>query len=83
MISEIDINNIVSSATMIVAGYAFLPMKDGNVQIVCIHPPYHALVIRHSGEMLETNMDDIELSIVSDYWQRNKKHMEEQHAEVL
>lgn len=83
MNSKIDINEIVGSAAMIVAGYAFLRMEDGNVRVISIHPPYHAVVIRPNGEMLETSMDDIELSIVSDYWQRNKKNMEEQYAEVL
>lgn len=65
-------------------GYAFLPKDNGNISIVSIHPPYHAALIRPDGEMLETSMDDIELSIVTDYWQRNKKYMEVEHyAEVL
>jgi len=79
-----SIDDIVSSAKMIVAGYAFLPKDGGNISIVSIHPPYHAALIRPDGEMLETSMDNIELSIVMDYWQRNKKYMEVEHyAEVL
>lgn len=77
------LNDIAHSADMIVAGYAFTRMDGGNIRIVSIHPPYHAAVIRVDGEMLETNMDDIEFSIVMDYWHRNKKHMEEQYSEVL
>lgn len=60
--SSIDFDKIIHSADMIVAGYAFLKMDDGNIRIVNIHPPHHAAVIRSSGEMLETNMDDIEFS---------------------
>ena len=35
-----------------------------------------AAVLRLSGEMLETSMDDIELAIVQDYLQKNLKYME-------
>lgn len=83
MDSSIDFNEIMQSADMIVSGYAFHRKDDGNIRIVNIHPPHHAAVIRTNGEMLETNMDDIELSIVLEYWHRNKKLMEEQYAEVL
>lgn len=83
MNNSIDIDKTLRSADMIVAGYAFSKMDDGNVRIVNIHPPHHAAVIRANGEMLETNMDNIEFSIVMDYWHRNKKLMEEQYAEVL
>lgn len=83
MDSSINLNVIMQSADMIVSGYAFHRKDDGNIRIVNTHPPHHAAVIRANGEMLETNMDDIEFSIVMDYWHRNKKHMEEQYAEVL
>ena len=32
------------------------------------------------GEVIETNMDDIEISIVQKYWNRNKKLMEQAYA---
>ena len=32
------------------------------------------------GEVTETNMDDIEISIVQKYWKRNKKSMEQAYA---
>lgn len=83
MNNNLNLDEITRSADMIVAGYAFTHMNDGNIRIVNIHPPYHAAIIRTDGEMLETNMDEIEFSIVMEYWHRNKKHMEEQYAEVL
>ena len=45
---------------------------------------YHALVMSPEGDVYETTMDDIELSIVLGYWAKNKKYMEENdYAEVL
>ena len=34
-------------------------------------------VLNEAGEVLETSMDDIELDIVLEYYQRNRKYMEE------
>jgi hypothetical protein len=77
MTNTLDIDKIVENATMIVCGYAFSKMNDGNIRIISIEPPYHASIIQPDGEILETNMDDIEIEIVNDYWKRNKKFMED------
>lgn len=45
--------------------------------------PQKASLLSDSGDVLETSMDDIELSIVHDYFQRGLKYMEVQDAEVL
>lgn len=64
--------------------YAFTAMDDGNIRILCLNAPYHAAVIRPNGEVLESNMDDVEQDIVALYWERNKKYMEEkEYAEIL
>jgi hypothetical protein len=34
-------------------------------------------------EIVETNMDDIEIQIVLDYYNKNKEFMEESDAEIL
>ena len=34
----------------------------------------------NDGELTETNMDDIEISTVQKYWNRNKKLMEQAYA---
>lgn len=79
-----DIMKIVESATMVICGYAFIQMTDGNIRIVGLKYPHHASVIRPNGEILETNMDDVEVDIVLEYWKRNQKYIkEEEYAEVL
>jgi hypothetical protein len=77
MITNKDIDKIVEDATMIVCGYAFSKLEDGHIRIISIEPPYHAAIIQTDGEVLETNMDEIETEIVNDYWKRNKKYMED------
>lgn len=71
---------IVENASMIVGGYAFSPTEENFIRIVDLHAPFHALVINKNGEVLETNMDDIEINIVLKYWNRNKRVMEEAYA---
>lgn len=68
---------------MIVCGYAFTPNEDGFIRVVNLHTPHHALVMTNDGEVLETNMDDIEISIVRKYWNRNKNIVEKAYAQVL
>jgi hypothetical protein len=77
MITDNDIEKIIDNAIMIIYGYAFLKQEDGNIRIISIESPYHASVIQENGEILETNMDDVELDIVNDIWKRNKKYMED------
>lgn len=72
--SEIEFNRIIDKAAFVVDGYAF-SMEDGQVHVLALRAPGHALVLSQEGEMLETNMDDIELAIVMDKWQRNKKYL--------
>ncbi len=45
-----------------------------------LHAPFHALIVSKDGEVIETNMDDIEISIVLNYWNRNKKTFSEAYA---
>ncbi len=82
MIDEKKLREIANAAAMIVDGYAFTPMGDGNISVLALFGTNNACVIREDGEVLETNMDDIELAIVDKYWQRNRYLMkeEEQHA---
>lgn len=75
-----DTNTIRSNANMIVCGYAFTKKADGNIQVVQLSQPYHALVLSAEGEVLETSMDDVELDIVMGYWHKNHKYMEEAYA---
>lgn len=80
--SEEEIRLICYNADMIVCGYAFT-QEENSVRIVGLNKPHHALVISRNDEVLETTMDDVEISIVMRYWKRNQKHMEDLYAEVF
>ena len=66
---------IADNADVIVNGYAFTKSND-RIFVLNLNKPDRAAVLRPSGEVLETSMDDIELSIVTEYLQRNLKYME-------
>ena len=66
---------IADNADVIVNGYAFTKSND-RISVLILNKPDRAAVLRPSGEVLETSMDDIELSIVTEYLQRNLKYME-------
>ena len=71
----INIAKVADDADMIVNGYAFT--KDGqNIRILNLNSPNRATVINKEATVIETNMDDIEIVIVTDYYNRNKKYME-------
>jgi hypothetical protein len=72
----LDIEKIAEDADLIVNGYAFT--RYGNdVRVLNLNNPSKASVITSNGQLLETTMDDIEIKIVSDYFEKNKKYMEE------
>ena len=66
---------IADNADVIVNGYAFTK-SDDRIFVLNLNKPDRVAVLRSSGEVLETSMDDIELSIVTEYLQRNLKYME-------
>ena len=71
-----DIKNIADNADIIVNGYAFT-RADGRIQVLNLNSPDKAVVFSADGEVLETTMDDIELSIANRYLQQNLKYMED------
>ena len=75
-----EIGLLRTNSDMIVCGYAFKKTADLNVSVFDLKEPHHALVMSLDGDVLETTMNDVELSIVEEYWNRNKKHMEESYA---
>lgn len=71
-----NIKEIADAAEVIVNGYAFT--KDGeNIRVLNLNNPEKAAYLSQMGAVLETSMDDIELEIVLEYYQRNRKYMEE------
>ena len=75
-----ELLKVSSAADIIVCGYAFSKTEGSNVRVLDLKKPHHALLMSTNGEVLETTMDDVELSIVKGYWEKNKKYMEESHA---
>ena len=71
-----DIKTIADKADFIVNGYAFTRMDD-RIQVLNLNSPVKAVVFDADGEVLETTMDDIELSIVCRYLQQNLKYLED------
>ena len=71
--SEID--KVVQSATFVVNGYSF-DCKNECIRILNLNDTTKAAVLSKSGDVLETSMDDIEISIVLAYWDKNKQFAE-------
>ena len=64
------------SAEMIINGYAFIKAGN-NVKVINLNNPNKALLMDNTGDVLETSMDDIEISIVQAYWEKNKQFAED------
>lgn len=71
-----DIKTIADKADIIINGYAFTREND-QIRVLNLNSPDRAVVFSQEGEVLETTMDDIELSIANRYLKQNMKYMEE------
>ena len=71
-----DIKSIADKADVIINGYAFTADGD-HIHVLNLNSPDKAVVFSVDGEVLETTMDDIELSIASRYLKQNLKYMED------
>lgn len=71
-----DIKSIADKADIIINGYAFTREEDG-IHVLNLNSPDKAVVFSADGEVLETTMDDIELSIACRYLRQNLKYMED------
>lgn len=70
-----ELIKIADAADVIVNGYAFQRRAQG-ISVLNLNRPDRAALMTETGDVLETNMDDIELAIVREYLLRNLKHME-------
>lgn len=70
-----DIKTVADKADMIINGYAFT-RKNDLIHVLNLNRPDKAVVFSLDGEVLETTMDDIELSIAIRYLHQNMKYME-------
>lgn len=71
-----EIEKIAQGADFIVNGYSFF-CRDSMVRVLNLNNPACAAVLSRNGDVLETSMDDIELSIVQKYWEKNKEFVED------
>ena len=78
-----DSKAIADIAEVIIDGYAFVKREEDRITIVNLNREGHAALVFPSGEVVETSMDEIELSIAMDYLKRATSYMGENHAEVL
>lgn len=69
-----DIKTVADKADMIINGYAFT-RKNDRIHVLNLNRPDKAVVFSLDGEVLETTMDDIELSIAIRYLHQNMKYM--------
>jgi hypothetical protein len=72
----IDIKKIADEADMILNGYAYT-RKQNIIQVLNLNDLKSASILSLDGDILETTMDDIELSIILDYYKRDRKYMTE------
>jgi hypothetical protein len=71
-----DIKQVADAADLIVNGYAFTRCEEG-FRVLNLNRTDRAAVISEAGEVLETSMDDIEIRIVRDYWEKNRRFVED------
>lgn len=74
---EYELRKIADEAKIIVCGYAFSYREDGYISILNLDHPESAMVINNAGELIETNMDQIEQQIVLKLCRKNLQFMEE------
>ncbi len=72
-----DIMKVADAANIVVNGYAFT-VKGDRVHVLNLNRPVSACVLSTDGDVLETSMDDIEIAIVQDYYDRNREFMEDE-----
>lgn len=71
-----DIKTIAENADMIVDGYAFTKCEIGY-RVINLNAPDSAAVLSNEGEPLEMTMDDIEIKIVKNIFQKDRHYMED------
>ena len=77
--TESQILEIADNADMIVSNYAFT-RHDGAISILNLKNPNRAMLLAEDGQMLETNMDEIEQVIVMNIWKKDSEFMEKTSA---
>lgn len=74
-----ELAKICDDADMIIKGYAF-KKKNENVEVFNVNDGFSAMLMTTDGIMLETNMNEIEQTLVKKIWTDNAKYMEDINA---
>lgn len=74
-----SVKRLADDADMIVNGYAFY-ITDMGYKIINLGNPLKSVNLSFDNDLLETTMDDIEISIVKKYLRKNKKYLEINNA---
>ena len=73
--SDVQIAEIAEKAEMIVGGYAFSETEEGFISILNLNHPDSAMTVNREGELLETNMSEIEQQVVLELCRKNLQFM--------
>lgn len=71
-----NILEVADNADMIVNGYAFTK-DDENIRVLNLNNDEKSVYLDKNGKVLQTSMDDIEIGIVKEYYEKNMVLMEE------
>ena len=71
-----EIEKVAQLADFIVNGYSFI-CENTQIRVLNLNDTSRAAVLDPDGDVLETSMDDIEISIVQAYWEKNKQFVED------
>ena len=74
-----NISNVAKTADFIVNGYAFTSDKK-QIRVLNLNNMDKATVLDKTGEVIMTSMDDVEISIVKKYFERNKEFLRDAEA---
>lgn len=70
-----DIDTVAAQAEVIIGGFAVVFLKD-SIKVVNLNTCREAAVFTLDGMLVETNMDDIELTIARDVMAEAKTYAE-------
>ena len=77
-----DMETMANEAEVIICGYAVSRCAFG-FRVLNLHDLGSCSVFREDGCLIETNMNDVELSVAREYFKRALKYMEDGNAEIL
>lgn len=72
---ENAIKTIADKADLIINGYAFLK-NNNEVKVVNLNRIEKMAMVDMDGKVLNTTMDEIEVDVVLDYYNRNRKYID-------